>query len=832
MSYELMTRPSRTRCQGCVRVRAPGVPGLLLVLVAALLATAQAQGTTYYVRTIGDDSNPGTSPAAGSAWATIQKAATTMVAGDVVYVGSGTYTQQVAPSNDGTLANPIRFIADTDGAQTGDAGPVTISVTGSHAISVDSDDYIEFVEFRVSSDKRAVSWDNSTGGLLQDCDIDGAGDEAVYILGSDLTMTETQVSDGKGVYCENGSFTMKNCLVHSAMVDGIKGKSLSPSSIWNSIIEENNSGGIYLDGGNLTVTNSIIVNNNGAGLKRASGTLTHTYNLVFGNSPNYDSTSAGVGEISVDPLFWGASDYHLQRTSPAIDAGTDATGIVDIDLDGSSRPSGTTWEMGVYEGGLYLLDHAAGQESDAFTESGGETDAELFGFKLDPGTDTFSVTQLVLRITAFAGLPDSDWAGVEIVVDSNDDGDIGVGETTTVGGVGVVNQAAGTITFSTSFIVASARNYILRADFGSLSDEDTVTIDLNSADMTVTESVLGSTTSVVHSETIPLTGFNWLTTAFDISLSTTGSWQDIDLSSYVPVGTTGAVVELVNTGTSSSYSAVVRGKQDTRDYMSNTAYEEFEGETHRWQIVEVDSNRFIQGYIENTGHDFKLVGYTHGPDPSYFVTPPDITPASGAWTPVDVSGYVDADARGVILFISSIFASDADYAIREVSSSFSATNWELEEYGNTVYLVGIDGSDQFDAYIQNSSVKIYLVGQTKTSVVYVDDIAVSDPPLGSWQELDADDYAIPAPAEGLIFRVVNTDITNDRMLGLRHGDSSDNWNKDIGNTSHFQAGIGIRADNVWDEYLEASSVDVFITAYTRPPPSVKKITGWRELAPQ
>ena len=40
-----------------------------------------------------------------------------------------------------------------------------------------------------------------------------------------------------------------------------------------------------------------------------------------------------------------------------------------------------------------------------------------------------------------------------------------------------------------------------------------------------------------------------------------------------------------------------------------------------------------------------------------------------------------------------------------------------------MYLVGLDGSYKFDAYIQDSNVKIYLVGQTKDSVVYyVDDI--------------------------------------------------------------------------------------------------------------
>ena len=72
-------------------------------------------------------------------------------------------------------------------------------------------------------------------------------------------------------------------------------------------------------------------------------------------------------------------------------------------------------------------------------------------------------------------------------------------------------------------------------------------------------------------------GFFWFIDAPDISLTTTGSWQDIDLSANVPTGTTGAVVEIINTGTFDIQSGLVRGKEDTRDYMSNVLFEEIEG---------------------------------------------------------------------------------------------------------------------------------------------------------------------------------------------------------------------------------------------------------------
>ena len=198
---------------------------------------------------------------------------------------------------------------------------------------------------------------------------------------------------------------------------------------------------------------------------------------------------------------------------------------------------------------------------------------------------------------------------------------------------------------------------------------------------------------------------------------------------------------------------------------------------------------------------------------------------------MNVSSYVDADARGVILFIDSISSTDRDYGIREVGSGYSTTNRELEEYGNTMYLVGINGSDEFEAYIQDANVKIYLVGQTKGSVrYYIDDIAVTDPLTGSWEELDADAYGIPEIANGLFLLAEMGTADGDRKINFRHGDSDDDWNGDIGAGTHFQAGIGLRGDNVWDQYMEHVGTDVFIAAYTRPPPP--KIIRWAEVEPQ
>jgi len=81
---------------------------------------------TYYVRKSGSDSNGGTDPDT-DAWLTIDKAANTVAAADNVYVGAGVYRELVTLDTSGSSGSQITWIADVDGANTGDAGLVIVS---------------------------------------------------------------------------------------------------------------------------------------------------------------------------------------------------------------------------------------------------------------------------------------------------------------------------------------------------------------------------------------------------------------------------------------------------------------------------------------------------------------------------------------------------------------------------------------------------------------------------------------------------------------------------------------------------------------------------------
>jgi len=79
------------------------------LLLFILLSANTALATDYYIAKTGNDGNSGTSTS--SPWFTTSKADSTLIAGDTVYLRTGTYTQTINPTNSGTTGNYITYRA-------------------------------------------------------------------------------------------------------------------------------------------------------------------------------------------------------------------------------------------------------------------------------------------------------------------------------------------------------------------------------------------------------------------------------------------------------------------------------------------------------------------------------------------------------------------------------------------------------------------------------------------------------------------------------------------------------------------------------------------------
>src|SRR5439155_1767379 len=134
----------------------------------------------------------------------------------------------------------------------------------------------------------------------------------------------------------------------------------------NSTIFGNLTGGIVVGAGvgtddNTVVNNNLVYNNPGTdgGIVEEGSTGTHnvyTDNLVFGNTPVNISLQNGLtatGTVSANPQFVNytgdpSGNYHLQSSSPAINAGTSSNAPT-TDYDGNTRPQGGAFDIGAYE---------------------------------------------------------------------------------------------------------------------------------------------------------------------------------------------------------------------------------------------------------------------------------------------------------------------------------------------------------------------------------------------------------------------------------------------------------------------------------------------------
>jgi hypothetical protein len=158
---------------------------------------------------------------------------------------------------------------------------------------------------------------------------------------------------GRGFVIENGAAVeLANCLALFNSEDGVRVTASASATVVHCDAVGN---GAYQSGdaglscaGVCQLYNNIAVNND-VGLS-CSGDCDADHNLVWGNWLNYGAgANAGPNDLSTDPRFSNPAEYdfHLQETSPAIDAGGAPSAAADF--DGVPRPQAEAVDIGAYE---------------------------------------------------------------------------------------------------------------------------------------------------------------------------------------------------------------------------------------------------------------------------------------------------------------------------------------------------------------------------------------------------------------------------------------------------------------------------------------------------
>jgi len=218
----------------------------------------------------------------------------------------------------------------------------------------------------------------------QSCRVFNLGAQACTLSG--FTIEGGDASSGGGVYCQNttpvishctissnnaqsgaGVYkgTLTDCIIISNSASSYGGGSYE-SDLKNCLVKENyamdSGGGAYYG----TLVNCTVVSNEAMEASGvAYGTLTNciVYHNIGWWEPNYlggtfnyccttPMPGSGTGNTTNEPQFVdsAAGDYHLQATSPCVDAGTnEAWMAAATDLDGTPRIVNGIVDMGAYE---------------------------------------------------------------------------------------------------------------------------------------------------------------------------------------------------------------------------------------------------------------------------------------------------------------------------------------------------------------------------------------------------------------------------------------------------------------------------------------------------
>ena len=336
---------------------------------ALVSLSAPLTSFTYYVDSAnGSDSNPGTQ---ALPWATLNRAVTTLAAGQAAYLKDGTYgtdqLQRLDWRGNGTSTAPITITAAPG------CHPVIkelITMTGTYLrltnLIIDKNTYPTNSRPGARPPQTGGQPGGNVGVWLNSCnyctlegnEIRNTTMSGVFVSNSsNVTITRNYIhdlgttSDDHGVYYHDGGSgsVISNNLIVRAYDYGIQ---LYPSPngllvVNNTISESGTSGltggggsGIVVAGTNITVVNNIIVGNLNGAICQIYGTGNlATHNLVWNNGSS--SYCAGLmldgpPNSNANPLFVAAGDFDLSSSSPAIGY-ADRTYLPAVDLNDRSR---------------------------------------------------------------------------------------------------------------------------------------------------------------------------------------------------------------------------------------------------------------------------------------------------------------------------------------------------------------------------------------------------------------------------------------------------------------------------------------------------------------
>lgn len=303
-------------------------------------------------------------------------------------------------------------------------------------------------------------------------------------------------------------------------------------------------------------------------------------------------------------------------------------------------------------------------------------------------------------------------------------------------------------------------------------------------------------------------GFNFFTDWVDISIGVTGSYEDIDLSGSIPVGSTGVIIVAYNKD-ATMQGIYIREAGSTDDYYeAQTNWDD----TQKWFYVGVNSTRYVQMKISDTDIDCYLVGYM---DDSVVMFTNGVDYSIGfasAWTEVDASPSVPVGATGVI-----VLQQETGQSFDSGSRHPDSTD-DFRVYGRSYQyqLCGVNPDRTFETWVDSLTVNTWVFGYTTETVQF--NINWDDVSLGiatTWTDIDVQSETSVSATGVIIYGVATTswnggsiqDIgsTNNPTIPIHYHSIGQQWlSSDMNSTQAFEG------------YITSTDVDFYVVGYAQP----------------
>ena len=287
-------------------------------------------------------------------------------------------------------------------------------------------------------------------------------------------------------------------------------------------------------------------------------------------------------------------------------------------------------------------------------------------------------------------------------------------------------------------------------------------------------------------------------TPVEVTPGTAGSWQDVNVSAYVPSGATGVILHIVNTSTGTTYALGIRKNGSTDDRHPNLT-----NAAHLWAPIGIDANRVFEAYIGSTTYiDIYLVGYTMS-GVTFFTNAYDKSLGStGAWTDINCATQAPS-AIGLIFegYATSYYSA----GFRKNGSTDDRTG---VNYRRLWMIIGCDTSQVCEGYISNTAYDFFLIGYITDGATFntnATDVSLSS--TGSWHDLTA----LPATANMGFIEVHEAGDTG-YIYGLRKNGSSENILQRVAN--HYCGFVECDTNRIIEGYIEVTTCDFFVVGYS------------------